>query len=52
VLAGRTPTARSSLAPGPLAPGESDRFRSTFLADETPAFDAHRVRVVAVLPPA
>ena len=40
------------LEPGPIAPGGSDRFRSTFLADETPAFDSHRVRVVAVLPPA
>lgn len=42
----------AELGPGPIAPGESDRFRSTFLADETPAFDSHRVRVVAVLPPA
>lgn len=40
------------LAPSAIAPGESDRFRSTFLADETPEFRSHRVRVVAVLPPA
>lgn len=39
------------LAPGPIAPGESDRFRSTFLADETPPFSAHRARVITVLPP-
>lgn len=46
--------ARAELAkvtPGPLAPGTSDRFRATFLADETPAFTSHRIRVVAVLPP-
>ncbi|MBY0276284.1 FxLYD domain-containing protein [Candidatus Binatia bacterium] len=40
------------LAPGPIAPGASDRFRSTFLADETPPFTARRVRVITVLPPA
>lgn len=42
----------AELAPGPIAPGESDRFRSTFLADETPKFASHRVRVLTVLPPA
>lgn len=41
----------AKLAPGPLAPGTSDRFRATFLADETPPFKSHRVRVAAVLPP-
>lgn len=41
----------AELAPGPIGPGESDRFRSTFLADETPKFASHRVRVVTVLPP-
>jgi hypothetical protein len=40
------------LSPGPIGPGESDRFRSTFLADETPKFASHRMRVVTVLPPA
>jgi hypothetical protein len=40
------------LAPGPIGPGESDRFRSTFLEDETPKFAGHRMRVVTVLPPA
>jgi len=39
------------LAPGPLERDTSDRFRATFLADETPPFAAHRVRVVTVLPP-
>lgn len=39
------------LAPGPIGPGESDRFRSTFLEDETPKFASHRIRVVTVLPP-
>lgn len=42
----------AELAPGPIAPGESDHFRSTFLADETPKFTSHRVRVLTVLPPA
>lgn len=42
----------AELSPGPIAPGESDRFRSTFLADETPKFASHRVRVLTVLPPA
>lgn len=42
----------AELAPGPIAPGESDRFRSTFLADETPKFASHRIRVLTVLPPA
>lgn len=42
----------AELTPGPIAPGESDRFRSTFLADETPKFASHRVRVLTVLPPA
>jgi hypothetical protein len=41
----------AKVAPGPLAPGTSDRFRATFLADETPPFKSHRVRVAAVLPP-
>lgn len=41
----------AELAPGPIAPGESDRFRSTFLADETPKFASHRIRVLTVLPP-
>ena len=41
----------AELLPAPIAPGESDRFRSTFLADETPDFRSHRVRVLAVLPP-
>jgi hypothetical protein len=40
------------LAPGPLEPGTSDRFRATFLSDETPEFESHRIRVAAVLPPA
>lgn len=39
------------LAPDPIAAGASDRFRSTFLAEETPPFSAHRLRVLAVLPP-
>lgn len=42
----------AELSPGPIAPGESDRFRSTFLAEETPKFASHRIRVLTVLPPA
>ena len=42
----------AKLAPGPVAPGTSDRFRATFLEDETPKFTGHRVRIVNVLPPA
>ena len=42
----------AELAPGPIVPGDSDRFRSTFLADETPKFASHRIRVLTVLPPA
>lgn len=42
----------AELGPGPIVPGESDRFRSTFLADETPKFASHRIRVLTVLPPA
>ena len=41
----------AELEPGPIDPGDSDHFRSTFLADETPAFVSHRARVVSVLPP-
>jgi len=41
----------AKLTPSPLEPGTSDRFRATFLADETPPFKSHRVRVAAVLPP-
>ena len=41
----------ATLSPGPIAPGTSDRFRGTFLEDETPKFTSHRVRVVNVLPP-
>jgi hypothetical protein len=40
-----------NMRPDPIPPGESDRFRATFLADETPAFSAHRARVDGVLPP-
>lgn len=39
----------AALAPEPIAAGGSDRFRATFLADETPEFEGHRVRVVDVL---
>jgi len=42
----------ANLAPGPIAPGTSDRFRATFIEDETPKFTKHRVRIVNVLPPA
>jgi len=45
-------TELAKLAPGPIAPGTSDRFRATFLEDETAKFTGHRVRVVDVLPPA
>jgi hypothetical protein len=41
----------ANLAPGPIAPGTTDRFRATFIEDETPKFTKHRVRVVNVLPP-
>lgn len=41
----------AELLPAPIAPGESDRFRSTFLGEETPDFRSHRMRVLAVLPP-
>jgi len=34
----------------PIDAGASDRFRATFLADETPAFASQRVRVLDVLP--
>ncbi len=34
----------------PIPAGGTDRFRATFLADETPAFESQRVRVVNVLP--
>lgn len=40
-----------AMRPDPIPPGQSDRFRATFLADETPAFSAHRARVAGVLPP-
>lgn len=39
------------LAPGPIGPGATDRFRATFIADETPKFARHQVRVVETLPP-
>jgi hypothetical protein len=41
----------ATLAPDPIPPGQSDRFRATFIEDETPKFSKHRVRVVNVLPP-
>ena len=34
----------------PIPPGGSDRWRCTFLDEDTPAFDSHRVSTVAVLP--
>lgn len=34
----------------PIPAGGTDRFRATFLADETPEFASQRVRVVKVLP--
>jgi len=38
------------LHPKPLAPGASDKFRASFLEDETPKFDKQQVSVVATLP--
>jgi hypothetical protein len=42
----------ANLSPGPIAPGTTDRFRATFIEEETPKFTRHRVRVLNVLPPA
>jgi hypothetical protein len=42
----------AKLAPDPIEPGKTDRFRATFVEDETPKFEKHRVQVVNVLPPA
>ncbi|MEW6270969.1 MAG: FxLYD domain-containing protein [Thermodesulfobacteriota bacterium] len=40
----------AKLAPQAIALGATDRFRATFLADETPKFASQRVQVVEVLP--
>jgi len=34
----------------PIAPGASDKFRASFLEDETPKFDRQQVHVIAALP--
>jgi hypothetical protein len=39
-----------TLGAKPVAPGASDRFRVSFLEEETPKFKAHRSQVLATLP--
>lgn len=44
--------AAATLAIAPLRSGETDRFRMIFFRDAVPRFDAWRVRIDTVLPPA